>query len=133
MSLGRIAGQASDYVRVRYMPTTTIPGHTKLRLQAVVVFDRRDPGDDGRRTLTSASLLADRVRVSCCARDLGFSGGGSLRVSYAETPAATGGPGVTHSGTSWTFAGNLPVAAKFGGRACDRPDGRAVEGRLQRR
>lgn len=122
VSLGRIPARADDYVRIRYVPTTTIAGHTKLNLQAALSLGDPIPALTGAQTLTGATLLPPSAG-SLLRADLAFSGGGSLRVTYSESAADGAGPAVTHSGSSWTFAGNLPVAAtpKLAGARADDP------------
>ncbi|MDA0180907.1 hypothetical protein OJ997_11430 [Solirubrobacter phytolaccae] len=110
VSLGRVPARSSDFVRIRYTPTTTIAGHTKLNLQAAMTFTDAIPALTDARTFTGATLLPPSAG-SLVRADLTFSGGGSLRMTYSQAAADGAAPTVTHTGTSWTFAGTLPVAA----------------------
>ena len=108
VSLGRIAAKANDFVRIRYVPTTTIPGHTKLGLQASMSFGDAIAPPTGLRTLTGATLLTPTGGDQLSA-NLAFSPSGAVHLRYAEHADDGSGPAVTHSGTTWTFRGTPQV------------------------
>jgi Calx-beta domain len=108
VSLGRIPARANEYLRIRYVPTTTIPGHTKLKLQAALTFgDAIAPPSDV-RTLSSTTLLTPAAGELLSA-NLGFSPAGQVHLRYAEKPADASAPVITHSGSTWTFRGTPKV------------------------
>ncbi|HWK26540.1 MAG TPA: Calx-beta domain-containing protein, partial [Solirubrobacter sp.] len=109
VSVGRIPAGANAYVRIGYTPTTTIPGHTKLSLQASMHFGEAAPALTDVRTLASATALTPGADERFASR-MTFSPSGSLTLRYAEGAASGAAPAVTHSGTRWTFRGDIAEA-----------------------
>ena len=106
VSLGKLAGGANDYIRIGYTPTTTIPGHTMLGLQASMSFGDAVPALTDGRTFLSATPVALGAG-ELFASNMAFSPSGALTVRYSETGATSGGPAITHTGTRWTFRGDI--------------------------
>ena len=125
VSLGKIAGGASDYVRVAYTPSTTIAGHTILNVQPSMTFGAEVPAQTDLRTFAAATPIAlgpgERF-----ASNLTFSPSGSLTLRFAQTAATGAAPAVTHAGNRWTFSTDIvdtasPEPAKAA-RAAKRDD-----------
>ena len=90
-----IAALANDYIRIGYTPTTTIPGHTKLGLQASMSFGAAAPAQTGARTFTSATpatlgageLFAPRAwRSAAAARSRCATPSGRRRAARRRSP-----------------------------------------------
>ena len=88
VSVGRIAAKTKDFVRIRYTPTTTIAGHTELRLQPSLTFgDAIAPATD-LRTLNTFSALPTSAG-ELFASSMAFSPAGSLAPALQRGAVAT--------------------------------------------
>ena len=129
VSVGKIAALANDYIRIGYTPTTTIPGHTKLGLQASLSFGAAVPAQTGARTFVSATP-ATLGAGELFASNMAFSGGGALTLRYAERAPSGGAATVTHTGTRWTFTGDIADPAAPSAKAARAAKGDPTGGQL---
>ncbi len=129
VSVGKIAALANDYIRIGYTPTTTIPGHTKLGLQASMSFGAAVPAQTNARTFVSATP-ATLGAGELFASNMAFSGGGALTLRYAERAPSGGAPTVTHTGTRWTFTGDIADPAAPSAKAARAAKGDPTGGQL---
>ena len=129
VSLGKIAALANDYIRIGYTPTTTIPGHTKLGLQASMSFGAAAPALTDVRTFLTGRPCCRSARASCSPSNLAFSGGGAATVRYGETAATGAGPAITHTAP----AGRSRATSRTRSRRRPRPRRAAKRGDPTRR
>ncbi|MBJ7472581.1 MAG: hypothetical protein JHD16_14840, partial [Solirubrobacteraceae bacterium] len=106
LAVGAIPARSVNSIQIRYLPSTTIAGHTILELQPLLTFTK---GPIPALTGQTATGATDRTAGpgELFSTDLSFSGGATARLTYSQEAATdpVSKPGITREGNTWIFRG----------------------------